>query len=455
MTGTILVVDDSPTIRKVVTGVLQARGFETHSANDGREALEVLREHSADMVLLDFVMPVMNGYQFCRELRADPKLQHLPVVLMSAKGDKIRGQFVQQTGAVDAITKPFDPRALVAVVETTLRKPQRDSKLPPLRDDQASDLARLERITDPDERARELATLFARSLGKLVMPLFATLGPRPEPGKLADELSRLLVPERLRGLGGLLKLLDKRRTESAVLAGDLGFISIAEVLQMLELQRQTGALQITYGDQEITLYLVDGRVDFARSSNLPLSFKIGRFLVEDGVISREQLEPVLQDSGTRHRLLGEELERRGVVKPEQLREALKRQSSELVYEAVRWRNGRFSFDVGQSCPEATMAQLALNPGGLLMEGFRRVDEWQLIEGSFKFDDVIMPDQAAIERLSERSEFEPLEELVLATIDGKLNVRQIVDEVDASTFDVCKALYQFLNSGMVRRKGVAA
>lgn len=93
------------------------------------------------------------------------------------------------------------------------------------------------------------------------------------------------------------------------------------------------------------------------------------------------------------------------------------------------------------------------PGGLLMEGFRRVDEWQLIEGSFEFDDVLVPDDAAIDRLSERSELEPLEELVLATIDGKLKVRQIVDEVDASTFDVCKALYQFLNAGMVRRKSV--
>src|SRR5690606_29479878 len=127
--------------------------------------------------------------------------------------------------------------------------------------------------------------------------------------------------------------------------------------------------------------------------------------------------------------------------------------SELVYEAVRWRNGRFTFDVDQSCPEAALAQLGLAPGGLLMEGFRRVDEWQLIEGSFKFDDVLLADQAAVARLSERSELEALEELVLATIDGKLNVRQIVDEVDASTFDVCKALYQFLNSGMVRRKTV--
>jgi CheY-like chemotaxis protein len=94
--------------------------------------LAVLREAGAgvDMILLDFVMPQMNGYQFCRELRSDPALRHLPVVLMSAKGDKIRGQFVQQTGAVDAITKPFDPRALQAVIESALRKPHRDSPPP-------------------------------------------------------------------------------------------------------------------------------------------------------------------------------------------------------------------------------------------------------------------------------------------------------------------------------------
>ncbi len=452
MAATILVVDDSPTIRKVVTGVLEARGFSTLAAGDGREALDVLREQRADMVLLDFVMPVMNGYQFCRELRADPKLNQLPVVLMSAKGDKIRGQFVQQTGAVDAITKPFDPRALVAVVETTLRKPTRDSKSPQKADDPALELERLESIDDPEQRATEVASLFAKGLAAQVVPIINKLGPRPDLTRLTRALNEALRPEKLRGLGGLLSLLDKRRSDSAVLAGDLGFISIAEVLQMLELQRQTGALRITYGDQEIALYLAEGRIDFASSSNLPMSFKLGRFLVEDGIITREQLDPMLQDSASR-RLLGEELEQRGMAKAEQIRGALRRQTSELVYEAVRWKNGRFTFDVDQSCPEAALAQLSMAPGGLLMEGFRRVDEWQLIEGSFKFDDVLHTDAAAIARLSERSELEALEELVLATIDGKLNVRQIVDEVDASTFDVCKALYQFLNSGMVRRKTV--
>src|ERR1041384_2474535 len=122
MSARILVVDDSPTIRKVVCSILEASAFAAVPAQDGQEALELLVHEKVDLVLLDFVMPRMNGYQFCRELRAKDELKNLPVVLMSATGDKSRGQFVQQTGAVDAITKPFDARGLVAVVENALQR---------------------------------------------------------------------------------------------------------------------------------------------------------------------------------------------------------------------------------------------------------------------------------------------------------------------------------------------
>ena len=120
MGARVLVVDDSPTIRKLVGAILERHNFEPVLAGDGFAGLDRLRFGDIDLVLLDFVMPKMNGYQFCREMRADGKVGHLPVVLMSAKSDKIRGQFVQQTGAVDAITKPFDARGLVAVVENAI-----------------------------------------------------------------------------------------------------------------------------------------------------------------------------------------------------------------------------------------------------------------------------------------------------------------------------------------------
>lgn len=449
----LLVVDDSPTIRKVVSTLLQARGYRAVTAADGREALLLLREQPIDLVLLDFVMPIMNGYQFCRELRADPNLRQLPVVLMSAKGDKIRGPFLRETGAIDAITKPFDPRALYAVVETALRKPTASTEAAAESegsDEETSDFAAIDAISDPAERAAAIARTFSRHLGRLLWPSLDERILARGRSALESLLERTLEVPHVRRLSGILELLNRSDRGHAALAGDLGFISIAEVLQLLELQRQHGALTITYGDREIILYLRGGRIDLARSTNLPASFRLGRLLVEDGVVSRDQLTAFLNRPAPVRPLLGEGLIELHLATTSQVQQALKRQSSELVYEAVRWKHGRFTFEVGQGSPEADLAALALAPGALLMEGFRRVDEWQRIEGSFQFDDVLLTDPSAVERIRERSELTALEEQVLGAVDGTRRVREIVDSVDAGTFDVCKTLYQLISSGLVRR-----
>jgi len=135
----VLVVDDSPTIRKVVSAVLARHGFESVHAADGQAALETLVEaaradedgesggesngvQKIDVVLVDFVMPRMNGFQLCRAMRQSELLRSIPIVLMSAKSDRIREHFVQQTGAIDAISKPFDAQALIAVIENAIRR---------------------------------------------------------------------------------------------------------------------------------------------------------------------------------------------------------------------------------------------------------------------------------------------------------------------------------------------
>src|SRR6185437_8011272 len=118
----VLVIDDSPTITKVVQLVLTKAGYQVQTAADGEDGLAAVRKHRPELILLDFVMPRMNGYQFCRELTADAKLRDIPVILMSAKGDQVGERFVKVMGIVDYITKPFSPEAIMAVVQHTIGK---------------------------------------------------------------------------------------------------------------------------------------------------------------------------------------------------------------------------------------------------------------------------------------------------------------------------------------------
>ena len=118
----ILVVDDSATVRRVAQRALDSAGFEVVLASDGREGLEVASATVPDLVITDFVMPHMNGFQLVQALRGIANLARVPVVLMSAKADRIGEGFVAQTGALDAITKPFSPEALIAVATHALAR---------------------------------------------------------------------------------------------------------------------------------------------------------------------------------------------------------------------------------------------------------------------------------------------------------------------------------------------
>ena len=119
---TVLVIDDSPTILKVVQLVLTKAGFTVFTAADGDEGVEVAKKKKPDLILLDFVMPKMNGYQVCRALHEEEALSDVPVVLMSAKGDQVGERFVKVMGIVDYITKPFSPEAITGVVQHTIEK---------------------------------------------------------------------------------------------------------------------------------------------------------------------------------------------------------------------------------------------------------------------------------------------------------------------------------------------
>jgi diguanylate cyclase (GGDEF)-like protein len=120
--GTILVVDDDPDIARFVEINMRLEGFDVRIARDGEEALTSVAEALPDLVLLDVMMPRIDGVEVCRRLRADPATAHLPVIMLTAKSlsaDKVVGL---TAGADDYLIKPFDTLELVARVRSTLRR---------------------------------------------------------------------------------------------------------------------------------------------------------------------------------------------------------------------------------------------------------------------------------------------------------------------------------------------
>ncbi|AFZ55992.1 response regulator [Anabaena cylindrica FACHB-243] len=119
--STVLIVEDSIAQREMITDLLKASGLTVAHACDGVEALEAIQSKPPDLVVLDIVMPRMNGYELCRRLKSDPKTQNVPVVMCSSKGEEFDRYWGMKQGADAYIAKPFQPTELVGTVKQLLR----------------------------------------------------------------------------------------------------------------------------------------------------------------------------------------------------------------------------------------------------------------------------------------------------------------------------------------------
>ncbi len=119
MTAKILVADDEANIIKLLRLYLREAGYEVVAAHDGREALERFRTEAPDLVVLDLMMPHMNGFDVCTEIRKD---SDVPVIILTARSDDVDKIVGLEMGADDYITKPFNPREVVARVKANLRR---------------------------------------------------------------------------------------------------------------------------------------------------------------------------------------------------------------------------------------------------------------------------------------------------------------------------------------------
>ncbi len=445
--------------------MLTRHGYETAAAADGVQALEILAEDARgfDLALLDFVMPKMNGFQFCRALQSRTDIKLLPVVLMSAKTDKIREHFVLQTGAVDALAKPFDSQTLIRAVDGALRRAKSGwapsaSQLDLADLDESASSPSPPSVGPNTRRTRDFGALLASVVKDALVAL-----PR---GAIGDHAAVMHAVATGIGDEGLARLTSALAgSAKPVLAGSLAVVPIGAVLQLLQLESMSGRLSIGNAHAEVIVTMRSGLIDLAEARGVGDEFKLGRYLIEAGLVTAEQVgalvgaaqsssgsgvrsAPTADAASAAQTLLGEQLLQGGMINAEQLKEALLRQSSELIYEALRWPDGHFEFSLQREGPVAARARLGASVAGIVMEGFRRVDEWRVIEAKIgSFDAVLLSDDAAsgAEKLTSQ------EMRVVGAVDGARTVREVVAASHLSSFDACRVLVQLLGARVVRRR----
>ena len=118
----ILIIDDEENIRTLVHFNLEKNSFIVTEAADGKEALELVRQKPFDLILLDLMLPEIDGLTVCRTLKADPATSSIPIIMLTAKSEEIDKVLGLELGADDYIVKPFAPRELIARIKAVLRR---------------------------------------------------------------------------------------------------------------------------------------------------------------------------------------------------------------------------------------------------------------------------------------------------------------------------------------------
>lgn len=127
MKNKILVIDDNNHVRSLIEAILK-NDYEIKLANSAEEGLDILNSYIPHLILLDIMLPEMNGFEVCSQIKSRPKLGHIPIVIISAKTGTVSRTMGYQLGALNYIEKPFESAELLAVVKSTLNKKNQQQK---------------------------------------------------------------------------------------------------------------------------------------------------------------------------------------------------------------------------------------------------------------------------------------------------------------------------------------
>ncbi|MCZ7583561.1 MAG: response regulator [Deltaproteobacteria bacterium] len=308
----ILVVDDDRNIGQILHASFSAKGYEVYISRNGEDALEQLEELRPDLVLLDVLLPKMNGWDVCRQIKSRENGTPPPVILMSAvyKTPKMQLEAKQKYGADEFVEKPFQ---LSSLMDMTVRL-----------------------IGEPDAVAEAAPSA----------PADDAAAPAEEPA------------------GGE-AVVDDERVE---LEGTLDDVPFPELLHTLYVMGRPGRLEMTSDGKEKTISVMDGYPVSVRTNIDDELF--GNYLVRQHVITAEQCAEAVKKMEASGRLLGTVLIEMDLLSPQQVVNYLRMQVRDKLFEIFSWPSGTYRFIEDRSVT-GDLQNVEMSVANIINEGVRR------------------------------------------------------------------------------------
>lgn len=483
MTGaSVLMVEPNPGILIVARNVLARAGYGVLAVSNARQGVKLCEQRAIEVLLLDAKQASSDVMSALRTAR-HPDLQ---VILTVQKGrdvmtlEAIENSHGPSISIEDILEKPFTPERLLSAVDHALARmslrpsgpdatminvdamPFEEETNHSAKTDIFPFATLLQRDTSAEESGRPTpaGNPFDDDETRVAIGLDGPGAQRAARVRAALEdeavsadaeligacvraCERVLEAEKTSPLDDL----DAPASSILVLAGYVGHLSIDQILQLPSAVEGPSRCRLEHNGGAVDLFYNGSRVVFGRQDNLPGGFTLGRLLVAGGLVRNRDVESVLDPRQGLSGRLGERLVQRGLLTPEGVQDALRRQTEELVYEVVRWREGRFSVFASELLPaEATLAHLDIPVQHLLLEGMRRLDEWHRIEGEVgDLRAVLRPlagTQEAVRALS------PADRMVFDKVPASRTVAELVQNVARPSFEVFRALHNLTHQNLV-------
>jgi len=421
----VLLVDDSPTVRRLGELILSQHGYSVFTAEDGEQGLEMAQKVHPAVILVDFIMPNMNGHTFCRKVRQDETMKDVPLILISSKGESVGETFEKEFGILYYFAKPFEPDDLLKKLEEVLKDvvvEKTEADAPALDGSSLASVASMHEMFD-----------------KLLRQYFQ----KDFPLLMRNVMNDMLTEAGLVKKGGV------------VFSGDLNEVPLPDVINFAYNSRLSGRLTIFSAEIFGEIFLKEGMFVFAscstKGAKQPFLTDIMRkqkLLDADD----EMIQQVVTEARERTMPIGRMLVEKGLVNEEQLMEALRLHAQDAFGTIIGAKSGNFFLERDELPTNLQDMKVRVPLINVLMEGLSHLDERHLAASEFKDESMVLVRLITNEDALDTVQLKSRELDIFAMIDGRKPLSEIIAASQLDPLETKRICYALRKVGLLRVKG---